>query len=152
MISQGRAADELAEEATRRSNLHVLPFQPWGDVASILGSATVLLAVLAPQAAAYSVPSKVLTYLCAGRPIVASVSPHNLAAHHIREADGGIVVEPHDLDGFGAAVEAIFTDPAEQVRLGKNARHWAEHTFDIDRITDRFTTLIAAAAQRDRSA
>jgi glycosyltransferase involved in cell wall biosynthesis len=147
VISEGPAADLLAQDAeTRFPNLHVLPFQPWEDVPSILASATVLLAVLAPDAAAFSVPSKVLTYLCAGRPIVASVSSNNLAAEHIREAHAGVVVDPDDLDAFTYAVEKLAGDPARCQQLGRNARAFAEGTFDIETITDHFEDVLVHAA------
>ena len=147
VISEGPAADLLAEEAKARlSNLHVLPFQPWSEVAEILASASVLLGVLAPEAAAYSVPSKVLTYLCAGRPIVASMAAGNLAADHIRTADAGIVTQPDDVDSFAAAVQELFVDGARRDRLGANARRFAERTFDIETITDRFEEVLDPSA------
>jgi colanic acid biosynthesis glycosyl transferase WcaI len=146
VISEGPAAELLAEEgASRLANLHVLPFQPWEEVPSILASATVLVAVLAPDAAAFSVPSKVLTYLCAGRPIVASVSHNNLAAEHIREADGGVVTDPDDLEAFTAAVLELIGDPMRCRLLGKRSREFAERTFDIDTITTRFEDILEHA-------
>jgi colanic acid biosynthesis glycosyl transferase WcaI len=139
VISQGPEAEVLAHEAeTRLANLHVLPFQPWEELPSILASASVLLAVLHHEAASFSVPSKVLTYLCAGRPIVAAMSSSNLAADHIREADAGLVVDPEDDEAFAVAVLSLLADPEKRAWIGRNARAFAERAFDIDPIADRF--------------
>jgi glycosyltransferase involved in cell wall biosynthesis len=146
VISEGPAAEVLQEEAAQRPNLHVLPFQPWAEVPKILGSASVLLGILAPDAAKYSVPSKVLTYLCAGRPIVVSMASDNLAAQHIRDAAAGTVTEPDDIDGFAEAVARLIADPTERQVLGHSARRFAEKTFDIQHITDQFEDVLGPAA------
>jgi glycosyltransferase involved in cell wall biosynthesis len=148
VISQGPAAELLATDGAGLTNLHVLPFQPWAEVPKILGSASVLLGILAPEAAQYSVPSKVLTYLCAGRPIVVSMSPDNLAAHHIRDAGAGAVTDPGDDASFAEAVALLMKDAAERKRLGRNARRFAEKTFDIEVITDQFEGVLGPAAAR----
>jgi glycosyltransferase involved in cell wall biosynthesis len=149
VISEGPAAELLEKSSADLPNLHVLPFQPWAEVPKILGSAAVLLGILAPDAAQYSVPSKVLTYLCAGRPIVVSMSPDNLAAQHIRDADAGAVTEPDDLEGFAEAVARLMGDAEERDRLGLNARRFAEKTFDIEVITDQFEGVLVPAANLD---
>ena len=40
------------------------------QLAATLGSADILLGLLEPEATAFSIPSKVLSYMSAGRPIV----------------------------------------------------------------------------------
>jgi glycosyltransferase involved in cell wall biosynthesis len=158
VISEGPAAELLEKASTDLANLHVLPFQPWAEVPKILGSASVLLGILAPEAAQYSVPSKVLTYLCAGRPIVLSMSADNLAAQHLADADAGTVTDPDDIEGFVTSVARLMGDPAERVRMGRNARRFAEKTFDIEVITDQFLGVLEpavdapAAAARRRAA
>jgi glycosyltransferase involved in cell wall biosynthesis len=146
VISEGPAADQLAEVALKLANLHVLPFQAWEDLPEILASATVLVAILAPAAAQYSVPSKVLTYLCAGRPIVGSMSPDNLAAEYIVGAGAGTVTAPDDIDGFVDAIGAFVDDPEAAEHAGRQARDFAERTFDIDAIADRFEQVVADAS------
>jgi glycosyltransferase involved in cell wall biosynthesis len=146
VISQGPAVELLEKAGTDLPNLHVLPFQPWAEVPKILGSASVLLGILAPEAAQYSVPSKVLTYLCAGRPIVLSMSADNLAAQHLADADAGAVTDPDDIEAFAKTVATLMADPAERERMGRNGRRFAEKTFDIEVITDQFLDVLEPAA------
>ena len=63
-----------------------------------------------------------------------------------RHADAGAVTEPDDLDGFADAVAKLMVDPPERDRMGANARRFAETTFDIDVITDRFEAVLEPAA------
>jgi glycosyltransferase involved in cell wall biosynthesis len=97
-----------------------------------------LIAVLEAEAGIFSVPSKVLTYHCAGKPILAAMPSANLASRIILREDSGITVEPDDLDGFQSAARQLRKDDAMRQRRGESARAYAEREFDIQRIADRF--------------
>ncbi|MGE0422863.1 MAG: glycosyltransferase family 4 protein [Reyranellaceae bacterium] len=147
VVSEGLGANWLAErkQAARLDNLLLLPFQPFARMPDMLASADVLMAILEPEAGVYSVPSKVLTYLCAGRPLLAAMPAENLAARTIAAQGAGIVVAPDDGQGFAGAAARLHDDPAARTTLGCNARRYAEATFDIHRITDRFEAVITKA-------
>jgi colanic acid biosynthesis glycosyl transferase WcaI len=147
VISEGPGADELRKEAAAHPNLHVLPFQPWEEMPAILASATVLVAILAPDASVYSVPSKVLTYLCTGRPIVAAMAPDNLAAQYIKQAGAGEVTAADDPQSFVAAVLGVIADPRRGAEAGRRARAFAESTFDVEPIAAEFECLLRGASE-----
>ena len=94
VVSEGPGADWLAEHASPDDALRLLPYQPYERLPEVLASADVLVAVLEPDAGAFSVPSKVLTYLCAGRPLLGALPADNLAARVVTQSGGGIVVPP----------------------------------------------------------
>lgn len=125
--------------------LHLLPLQPFERFADVLGSADVLTAVIEREAGEFSVPSKVLSYLCAGRPIVLSAPRDNLAAQIVDQSGAGSVVEPGDLDGFVTAAKSYLDDPARAERAGQAGRAYAEANFDLDRVADRFEAVIEKA-------
>jgi glycosyltransferase involved in cell wall biosynthesis len=152
VVSEGQGADTLQAQAAAEglTNLRVLPFQPIEDFPSVLAAADVLVAVLEPEAGVFSVPSKILSYHCAGRPMVAAVPAGNLAARTIEQAGSGIVVAPGDDDGLVAAVEKLLGDPDGRTEMGAAARAYAEATFDIHRIGDRFEAVVDAASTRSR--
>ncbi|WP_422385473.1 glycosyltransferase family 4 protein [Oceanicaulis alexandrii] len=147
VVAAGVGVDALerikADEGLDR--LTLLPLQPFDRFAEVLASADVLAAVIEREAGEYSVPSKVLSYLCAGRPIVLSAPRDNLAARIVEQAGAGTVLEPGDLVGFSAAVNAYLDDPAAAARAGAAGRAYAEEHFDLDRVADRFETVIKTA-------
>ncbi len=145
VVSSSHGARWLADQVREHqlTNVRIMDFQPAASFPSILGSADVLLAVLESDAAAFSVPSKVLSYLCAGKPILGAIPSGNLAARIIRGAGAGRVVEPTNPDDFAdAGLEMMAATAEEKANWGKAARHYAEQTFDLDRITDRFIRLL----------
>lgn len=141
VVGFGVGAERLARRAATLGNLHVLPLQPFARFPEVLASADVLVAVIEADAGEFSVPSKVLSYLCAGRPIVLAAPADNLAARMVTEAGAGIVVAPDDLDGFVAAVTALFADPARRAAMGAAGRASAERQFDLDRVCTVFESL-----------
>lgn len=148
VVSSSPGARWLAEQVKEQqlSNVRLLDFQPAASFPSILGSGDVLLAVLESDAAAFSVPSKVLSYLCAGKPILAAIPSGNLAARIIQGAGAGQVVEPTNAREFAeAGIAMISADVHQRQAWGLAARQYAERTFDLDRITDRFAEVFATA-------
>ena len=153
VASEGRGAEWLGERAHAEGidNLVLLPFQPMAVFPDVLASADVLLAVLEPEAGVFSVPSKVLSYHCAGRAILASVPGANLAARTIAAAGSGCTVEPDDTEGFVAAARRLLDDPAVRHDLGAKARAYAERAFDIVSIGDRFEAMLTTTTGNART-
>ena len=154
VLSEGNAARWLKQEARRSQldNLTVLPFQPMKLYPQILGAGDILLAILGTEAAGFSVPSKILSYLAAGKPIVAAISSDNDAAKMIERGEAGLVALPNDSSTFITQVLALAADPGRRRGMGNNGRTFAERNFAIDGITDRFETVFAAAFARRQGA
>ncbi|MES2165569.1 MAG: glycosyltransferase family 4 protein [Pseudomonadota bacterium] len=143
VISEGPFADWLSDHAKAAGldNIMVLPFQPFADFPNVLGTADVAIALLESDAGTYSVPSKVLSYLCAGRPIVLSAPCENLAARIVTQSNAGVIVAAGSRTDFVAAVSALIGDAAQRATAGSNARAYAERMFDIEQIACRFETI-----------
>jgi glycosyltransferase involved in cell wall biosynthesis len=147
VCSEGEGADDLAAAAGGRSDVRILGFQPAGDLPDVLAGADVVLALLEPAAATFSVPSKVLSYLAAGRPIVGLLPADNPAAVDIA-ASGGFTGPP-DRTGADAAGDWIVANSAagRLVEIGAASRALAEQRFDIERITDQFEDVLRAVTR-----
>jgi glycosyltransferase involved in cell wall biosynthesis len=141
VASEGMGADWLRENS-QPGELTLLPFQDYVDLPDMLGSGDVLLVLLEPDAGVFSVPSKVLTYHCAGRPILGALPHDNLAARTIVGNGSGLVVEPGDRDGFVDAASMLVDDAQRRRAMAAAARDYAERTFDIDRIAGEFDRIL----------
>ncbi len=147
VISEGAAAQWLAERKREEGvgNLVLLPFQPMELYPQVLGAGDIMLAMVDEEAAKFSVPSKILSYIAAGKPIVASIAEDNDAAVTIAAAHAGIVVAPSNPQALFAAVMTLAADPERRRCHGSSARSYAETQFEIDGITDQFERMFAAA-------
>lgn len=144
VLSEGPAAEMLKSRARLLGlrNLHVSGWVPFELLPAALGGADVLLVLLEPDAGAFAVPSKVLTCMAAGRPILAAIPQANLAARLIRGSNSGIVVDPTDPRAFVSAANALAEAPHVRWAFAESARTYAESAFAIDRITDRFESIL----------
>ena len=142
VISEGLGADWLRERSADHPNLVLLPFEPFDAMSRVLASGDVLMAVLEPEAGVFSVPSKVLSYLAAGRPILGSIPADNLAAQIIVREGAGRIVAPGHPDDLLVAARELLADAGARRAAGANARAYAEAAFDIGRIADRFQAVL----------
>jgi len=147
VLSQGPGADFLAAERGRRGldGLVVRGYESFERMPDVLGAADVLTAILEPDAGAFSVPSKVLAYLCAGRPLLTAMPLENLASRIVAREGAGVVVAPDDVEGFVASGRQLLDDAPARATMGAAGRSYAERAFDIDPITDRFEVVLEAA-------
>jgi glycosyltransferase involved in cell wall biosynthesis len=150
VASEGLSADWLAAESKARNlpNLVVLPFQPFEAYPDVLGSADVLVALLEADAGSFSVPSKVLSYLCAGRAIVISAPRENLAFRIIEHSKAGRAVGSEEVDAFVSAVIHFLDDERSRQDAARCGRSYAEVEFDIVRIGGRFEQILVEAARK----
>lgn len=146
VISEGLGADYLLRKKAELglANLTVLPYQPFEEMPNVLGTADILVTLLEPDAGVYSVPSKVLSYLCAGRAQAAAIPAENQAAQVIAKSGGGLTASPLDADAFVAAVDRLVSDETMRRECGVNARTYAEREFDINRLATQFEGYLAA--------
>ncbi|MCW2856676.1 MAG: glycosyl transferase family 1 [Marmoricola sp.] len=144
VVNEGPAEAILRAEAERLAvPLTLLPFQPYERLSEVLGSGDVLVVLLEQDAGAFSVPSKTLSYLCAGRPVVGFMPAENLASTLVGAVDG--LVLPPNSGSLPAAADwvcGVLDDDEERARLGKQSRALAEREFALDGCADRFEAIL----------
>mgnify|MGYP002631501006 CR=1 FL=1 len=144
IITEGVGARILDDFIKRENvyNLIRLDYQPINELSLVLGTSDVLIAILEESASKYSVPSKILTYMCAGRPILAVIPNQNLSFKLVTENNCGIGVK---LNSSKSILDEIFNlKKSKSIRenMGQNGRKFAQDTFDIHKIADRFERMI----------
>ena len=149
VVAEGVGVKALtaARKARELRTLRLLALQPVQDLPQVLAASDVLVAIIDGEAGRFAVPSKVQTYLCAGRPILLAAPSENLAARTVVRAKAGIVVRPDDTEGFLAAAAKLRDDPQLRAELGANGRSYAERVFNLDRITDAFEEVLSGVAE-----
>lgn len=147
VVSQGPGRDflEQARATGAYPGLRLLDYQPAERVAEMLASADVAIALLRAEAGGMSVPSKVASYLAAGRPILAGLPLDNAAAALIADAGAGICVDSGDMAGFVAAARSLRQDADRRQSLGAAGAAYAARHFDMERLGPLFLDLLHRA-------
>ena len=144
LTSEGAAVADLRARVadTCPERLRTFDFQPFSSVPDMLASADLLLVSLSAAAAAMSVPSKVLSYLCVGRPILAAVPENSPVAELVRRSGAGVVTNPACPTEFARVAVDLVADPAALEIMGQAGRHFAERNFALTAIADRFELIM----------
>jgi colanic acid biosynthesis glycosyl transferase WcaI len=144
VASEGPCAKWLERQSIdlKLPSLRVIGFQPYAAYPDVLGSADVLISILEADAGHFSVPSKVLSYLCAGRPIVLSAPAENLASRILESSRGGKAIAAGDTSGLIRAVRVYLENPAMRKAACHASRSYAERTFRIQGIGNRFEEIL----------
>jgi colanic acid biosynthesis glycosyl transferase WcaI len=147
VVSQGLGRDWLENWKREQGadNLVLLDFQSYDDLPAMLASADVLVAILEPDASKFSVPSKVLTYLCAGRAILGVIPHDNSVAEILLSHRAGRVVNPADRGTVAETVVELLNDDDARSNLGASGRRYAEQEFSPEHAATQFESIFPRA-------
>ena len=145
VIAGGAGSEWLRENATgvRKETLEILPFQPYNRLSEVLGASDVLIALLDSEAGAFAIPSKILSYLCAGRTLLVAAPTENHAAAIVKRANAGVVISSDCGSAIVDAAESLMESAELRNQYATCARAYAERSFGIENIAGQFLEVIA---------
>jgi colanic acid biosynthesis glycosyl transferase WcaI len=111
-----RACQQMVEEKGLQDRIFFHTPWPKKDTGIVLGAADVLLLPTQGEQSMVSVPSKLISYMLSGRPILAMVLSNSDTAKLIIKAKAGWVIPPDDPVGTAAALKVIAASAPEDVR------------------------------------
>ena len=111
-MGDGNQRSDLERQAAGLANLDFRPFEPPETFSDTLAAADILLLSERPSVRDMSLPSKVTSYLAAGRPIVAAVAPGGATATLVARSGAAILTDAGDPAGILGAIASIRDDPA----------------------------------------
>jgi glycosyltransferase involved in cell wall biosynthesis len=140
VIAGGAGADWLRENANgvQKEILKLLPFQPYKRLSEVLGASDVLIALLDSDAGEFAIPSKILSYLCAGRTLMVAAPVENHAAAVVERANAGVVISSDSASAIVGAAETLMGSAELRSLYAAAARAYAEQAFGIEKIADKF--------------
>ncbi len=148
-VGEGVSKDRIMREARTRNlgNVKFLPLQDRSLLSSVLSSADVSVVTLRKGAGRSSVPSKVLGYMAAGRPIVASVDPESDTRKMIDRAGCGICVPPEDEMTLANALVALYRDARKAGAMGDSGRRFLADTLDRRHVTAQYEDVLVGCTR-----
>jgi glycosyltransferase involved in cell wall biosynthesis len=144
---------QLIHHHTLDNFVKLLSLQPEDEMPVMFASADLLLLNQVGAVKTTVIPSKLLTYMAAGRPILAAVNPESQGAHLLRRATGGMIVNADNPHALATAVLELRTrDCGELLEMGRRNRTFAEQHFDSKRILAAQEALLVDVAFRSNLA
>jgi colanic acid biosynthesis glycosyl transferase WcaI len=123
-------------------NVRFLPMQPREKYPAVLHASDIGLVTLHAEVRTPVVPSKILSIMAAGRPVVAAMNLDGDGPRLIAEARCGLCVPPEDPEALAQAVLKLYHDPSLRQELGRNGRRYAEEHLSLERCVARYEALL----------
>ncbi len=151
VLGEGRMRAWVQEQVRERglaSSVHLLGQRPPERMARYFAHADVLLATLRREPIfAYTIPSKIQSYIACGRPVIAALEGEG--GRIIREAGAGWAVPPEDPKALADAVIAASRLARPELdAMGNRGEAWFRQHFERYKLLVRLEDLLTQAARR----
>lgn len=149
-VGEGRAVDSLKSCAGHLLNNQIkfFPHQPIDIARQVIRTADICLVTLTPGIYQFAFPSKTMTYLGEGRPLLVSVEPESELADFIRREGVGIVVSPNNPDELAHAITELAEDPQRLQELAVRAFAAGRNYFDQTKVLKKWSRLMNQLAAK----
>lgn len=112
------------------------------EARAVMRTADVGLVSLAPRIIRYAYPSKTMTYLSEGLPLLLLAETDSELVRSIEAEQVGFAVEPGDSAGLAAALQRLETPTADLAGMARRAREFADREFDAAKVLQRWSHLL----------
>lgn len=137
ILGSGSRLGWMAEQVAARSlsNVHLLGRrEPHVAIDAMKHSDALLITLNDSEGLNRTVPSKLVTYLGAGRPIIASMNGEG--ADIVRASGAGLVCKAEDAARLAALVQSLKDLPqSERDAMGAAGRRWYDEHYDLTKLT-----------------
>ncbi len=134
-----RRADDL-----NLRNVRFLPLLEEPDFRGLLAASGICLVAQQKGVTEIAFPSKIVTYLAAGRPTIASVNPNSEVARIAQESGAGLAVEAGDPDALLAAIRELRVRDSRA--MSENAQRYARERWSSHRVLGDLERSLSAVA------
>lgn len=125
LVGQGQGFNEIKERVkhNKLSNVLLKPFVPRDRLCELQALADISIVLTKKGFGLTSVPSKVLGYMAAARPVLAAIDKDSDTADLIKNADAGMIVQPENSQEIAEAINYIHSNTGLLEKWGNNARN-----------------------------
>lgn len=141
LLGDGNQRSALEVRSRSSGNVSFVDPLPEGLYPLALGAADALLLTERPGVLGMSLPSKLTSYVVAGKPIIASVEPDGATGQLLRRLQIAVLVEPGDPAALEAAMGSVRSGEVEIDAMAKRADEAAASEFDPNDGRKRYITF-----------
>ena len=143
IVGSGSGYQKLKDHVKNLQNIKCLSLQPFDQLSNVLGSADCALCLMLKDSSIYSCPSKILNYMCAGKPVIARALKDSAIYDLIKLSNCGIIDTSYNDQIFFNQIKKLINNKKKLKQFSFNSRRYAVQKFDIKKITNQFVKVIA---------
>lgn len=143
-LGEGKALESLQYRSQGLDNVHFFPHQEVAVARQIIADADLGIVSLARDVYRYAYPSKTMTYLDEGCPLLVSVEADSELADFVENEQIGLCVIPDDPESIADAIQRAVDDRQFLKNMKSNARTTVDRLFSHAVIMDKWSSLVAS--------
>lgn len=143
IVGEGAEREQLEEEARRRrlSNVVFEGQKARTEIPAILQASDACLVLLKrTDAFKQVIPTKMLEFMSSGTPVILGVEGQ--AREIVESANGGICIEPENVDELIAAIERLKSSRKLRLQLGESGRRCMIEAFSRERTAQAYVEVL----------
>lgn len=151
LVGSGADCERLRRRAAELQlpNVRFLPLLDEVDFRGLIAASDICLVTQQKAISEVAFPSKIVTYLAAARPIIASVNPESEVADIVRDSGAGKTVGAGDPEALLAAICELREQDLQQ--LGRNGRSYASRRWAATRVLGHLEEMLVTVATTGRN-
>ncbi|XKH01350.1 glycosyltransferase family 4 protein [Marinobacter nauticus] len=143
MMGEGSEKNRLAEKANQAgARVTFWGHQPVEVAKAAMAKAESGFVSLIPELYRYAYPSKTMTYLEQGCPVLVAAEVNSCLARDITENDAGLAVKNGDVDELANAISSLANQPERTDSMKKRAKEFSESAFSTDVVLADWSSLL----------
>ena len=149
-VGDGAMRSALEEQARARAlgNVLFLPLLESDEFHQMLAATDIALVTQQRVVSNIVFPSKTVTLLCAGCPVIASVNAESEVARAVARSGAGLVIEAENADALFHAIDQLSRSPETLAGMSVRARHFAKENWDERRTLPRMEEHFLQCVER----
>jgi len=146
VVGNGADCERIKRRAVQMNlgNVRFLPLLDEADFRGLLAASNICLVTQQQSVSAIAFPSKIVTYLAAGRPIIGSVDRDCEVARVIEESGAGKVADAENAEALLSGLKEMRA--SDLIKYGENAREYALQRWSSVRVLGHLERSLTAAA------
>lgn len=151
IVGDGAVRSKIQQRAQEMNlpNLIFLPLLDSFEFRGFLKASDICLVTQQRTVSDMVFPSKTVTYLAAGCPVIASVNKNSEVARTIEESNAGLVVEPENAAALLAGIHQLRSDDADG--HGERGRQYAGQRWSSERVLGFLESKLSEIASSGKS-
>lgn len=142
-LGEGAAVAALKEQASELLGKTIKFFghQPISIARKLIADSQLCVVSLNEGVYKYAFPSKTMTYLCEGVPVLMMVEPESGLSKMVRDEKIGVVISPGDSAKFAEQVINLENDSKSLEMMKRAVNKYSSHHFKIESVLPRWVEL-----------
>jgi colanic acid biosynthesis glycosyl transferase WcaI len=151
-VGEGPAKQSLIEYSIslQLPNVRFLPFQPRVRLPEVLASTDLSLVTLRQGMGFNSLPSKTLSILASGRPLIACVDPGSDTWHLVERSQSGLCIPPEDPESLARAILTLKRNSKLKNQMGVRGREYVLNHHSPKMAAKAFEKILVEALENSK--